>query len=126
MAAQNNSGKQFDRQHAVTIVAQAALAASRFIGYDGTYATSAGGVKDCQGVSQSAAENGEALALTTGYSEQVECSAAIAFGDYIKPAVDGTGRAAVGSLTDHCGRALGATSAAGQTVEVQLKPHVHA
>ncbi len=126
MAAQNNSGAQFDRRHAVTIIVGVDVAANRFIAYDGTYATAAGGLKDCQGVTQSAALNGEAVTATTHYSELVEASAAIAFGDYVKPAVDGTGRAAVGTLTDHCGRALGAASAAGQVVEVQLKPHVHA
>lgn len=126
MAAQNNTGRQADPQHAVTIVATAALAAYRIVAYDGGYATSAGGVKDAQGVSQSAAEIGQAVALTTGYSELVECSAPIAFGNYVKPAGDGTGRAAVGTLTDHCGRALGATTGAGQWVEVEIKPHVHA
>lgn len=124
MPAQNNPGQQFDRRHAVTIEATVALAAARLIAYDGGYATSAGGLKDCQGVSQMAAAVGEALPLTTHYSELVECSAAVAFGDWIKPAADGTGRAAVGSRTDNCGRALGATSAAGQLVEVQLLKHV--
>jgi hypothetical protein len=32
----------------------------------------------------------------------------------------------VGTLTDHCGRALGAAAAAGQLVEVQIVKHVHA
>jgi hypothetical protein len=61
----------------------------------------------------------------TEFSYLVECSAAIAVGDYIKPAVDGTGRGAVGTLTDHCGRALGATTAAGQLFEMQIVKHVH-
>lgn len=126
MAAQNNAGRQADQQHGTTIVAQAVIAEGRFVAYDGTYATAAGGVKDCQGVSRSAAAIGDALTLTTAYSELVECSAAIAFGDYVKPAVDGTGRAAVGSLADHCARALGATSAAGQFVECQIVKHIHA
>lgn len=125
MPSQNNPGRQADVQHAVTIEATVALAQHRFVAYDGGYATSAGGVKDVQGVSQTAAEIGQAVALTTGYSELVECSAALAFGAYVKPAADGTGRAAAGTLTDHCGRALGATTAAGQKLEVQLKPHVH-
>lgn len=126
MPAQNNSGQQYDEQHTLTIVAIAILAANRIIGYDGAYATVAGGVHDAQGVSKTAAAVGEALPLTTGYSQLVECSEAIAFGDYIKPAVDGTGRAAVGTLADHCGRALGATTAAGQLVEVQIVTHRHA
>lgn len=125
MPSQNNPGRQADVQHAVTIEATAAIAANRFVAYDGGYATSAGGVKDVQGVSQSAAEIGEALALTTGYSELVECSVGLTFGAYVKPAADGSGRAAAGTLTDHCGRALGTTTGAGQMLEVQLKPHVH-
>jgi hypothetical protein len=126
MSSQNNSGQQYDEEHTVTVVATAALVANRFIGYDGAYATAAGGVHDAQGVSKTAAASGEALSLTTCYSQLVECSEAVAFGDYIKPATDATGRGAVGTLTDHCGRALGATSAAGQLVEVQIVTHRHA
>ncbi|MCA0240171.1 MAG: DUF2190 family protein [Proteobacteria bacterium] len=126
MAAQNNPGRQADVQHAVTIVASVALLANRFVAYDGGYPSVAGGAKDVQGVSQSNADAGQALALTTGYSELVECAGAIAAGAYVKTATDGTGRAVVGSLTDRCGQALGATTAAGQLVEVRLQTHVHA
>jgi hypothetical protein len=125
MASQNNSGLQFNKRHSITMVAMVALAISRFAAYDGTYATAAGGVKDCQGVTESDAAVGEAVSVVTSYSYPVEASAAIAFGDYIKPATDGTGRAAVGTLTDHCGRALGAC-AAGQLFECQIVRHVHA
>lgn len=121
MPAQNNTGRQYDKQHAVTVVATVALAAHRFIAYDGGYATSAGGVKDCQGVSETAAEVGDALAVVTGYSYLVQTGAAITFGAYVKPGTDG--KAAVGTATDHCGRALGAASAADQLIEVQLLPH---
>ena len=126
MPSQNNSGQQFNKLHAVTLVAIAALAANRFVGYDGAYATAAGGVKDAQGVTETAAAIGDAVSAVTSYSYLVECSEAVAFGDYIKPATDATGRGAVGTLTDHCGRALGATSAAGQLVEVQIVTHRHA
>jgi len=126
MASQNNSGLQYNKLHALTLVATAVLAANRIAAYDGGYATAAGGVKDAQGVTETAADVGEAVSAITGYSALVECSAAVAFGDYIKPAVDGTGRGAVGSLTDHCGRALGATTAAGQLFEMQVVKHVHA
>lgn len=126
MASQNNSGRQYDKQHAVTIVAMAAIAACRFVGYDGTHATSAGGVHDTQGVSETAAEVNEALAVTTGYSALVEASEAIAFGAYVKPAADGSGKAAVGAVDEHCGRALGAATAAGQLIEVQIVKHQHA
>lgn len=126
MSSQNNSGAQYSKITALTIIAAAVLAANRIVAYDGGYATAAGGVKDAQGVSETAAAQGDALTLVTSYSYPVECSAAIALGDYIKPAVDGTGRAAVGSLADHCGRALGATTAAGQLVEMQIVKHDHA
>lgn len=125
MPSQNNSGNQFDKRHAVTLVAMAALAANRFIAYDGTYATAAGGTKDAQGVSEHNAEEAQAVSVITGYSALVEASAPIAFGAYVMPAADGTGRAAVGTLGNHCGRALGAATAAGQLVEVEIKTHVH-
>lgn len=121
MPAQNNTGRQYDKQHAVTVVATVALAAHRFIAYDGGYATSAGGVKDCQGVSETNAAIGDALPVVTGYSYLVQTSEAIAFGAYVKPGADG--KAAVGTATDCCGRALGAASAADQLIEVQLLPH---
>lgn len=126
MASQNNPGRQFDRTHSTTVVAGVAGVKHRFIAYDGGYATSAGLAKDMQGVSQHDFEVGDAIAVTTHYSELVEASAAITFGAYVKPAADGSGRAAVGTLTDHCGRALGAAGAAGQLLEVQLVRHVHA
>lgn len=125
MPSQNNSGQQHQKRFAITLVAMAALAVHRFIGYDGLYATAAGGVKDCQGVSESDAAVNDAVSVVTDYSYLVEASAAIAFGDYVMPAVDGTGRAAVGTLLNHCGRALGAATAAGQLVEVQIVRHVH-
>lgn len=126
MSSQNNSGVQYDKRHSLTIVAIAALAASRIVAYDGGYATVAGGIHDAQGVTETALAIGEAGSAVTSYSFPVECSEAIAFGDYIKPATDGTGRGAVGSLTDHCGRALGATAAAGQLFEMQIVTHRHA
>lgn len=126
MPSQNNSGQQYQKEDAVTVVATATVAANRFVGYDGTHATSAGGVHDSQGISEFGGVSGDALCVITDYSGLVEASAAVAFGDYIKPAADGSGMAAVGTLTDHCGRALGAASAAGQLVEVQVVRHVHA
>nr|WP_315206490.1 DUF2190 domain-containing protein [uncultured Albidiferax sp.] len=125
MPSQNNSGAQYDKQHAITQVATAVLAAYRLLGYDGAYATSAGGVRDVQGVTESAAAVNDGVSVVTSYSYLVEASVAIAFGDYVKPAADGTGRAALGTLTDHCGRALGAATAAGQLFEMQIVRHVH-
>lgn len=124
MPSQNNTGRQFDKQHSVTIVATVALAACRFAAYDGGYPTIAGGAKDVQGVTENAAEIGEAVSLTTGYSALVEAGEAIAFGVLVK--TDSIGRAVAGTSADHCGRALGASTAAGQLIEVQNYKHVHA
>lgn len=126
MSSQNNAGGQYNKLHAITLVATAAALACRIIGYDGAYATVAGGVHDAQGVSEMDAAVGDAVSVVTGYSYLVECSEAVAFGDYIKPAVDGSGKGSVGSLADHCGRALGATTAAGQLFEMKIVKHVHA
>ncbi len=124
MASQNNTGRQFNKTHAVTIVALVALAAHRFVAYDGGYPTTAGGAKDVQGVSENAAAPGEALSVVTGYSYLVEAEAAITFGALVKVGTDG--KAITGTLADHCGRALGAAMAAGQLIEVQIYKHVHA
>lgn len=126
MPSQNNSGLQFDKQHAITQVAQAALAPRRFVGYDGSPATSAGGLHDAQGIAEHGAAVGEAVCVVTRYSYLVEVDGAVAFGDYLKPAADGSGRATVGSATAHCARALGAAAAAGQFVEAQILPHRNA
>lgn len=124
MASQNNTGRQYDKTHAVTLVATAALAAHRFAAYDGGYPSIAGGAKDCQGVTESAADVGDAVSVATGYSYLVEAEAAIAFGVLVKVGTDG--KAITGSATDHCGRALGAATQAGQLIEVQIYKHVHA
>lgn len=126
MPSQNNAGLQHQKEAAITLVATVALAANRIVAYDGGYATAAGGAKDAQGVSETDAAVNDAVSVVTEYSYLVECSEAIAFGAYVKPAVDASGRAATGTLTDHCGRALGATTAAGQLFEMQIVKHVHA
>ena len=127
MPAQNNTGAQHNKRFALTVVTAGVIAANRIIAYDGGYATAVGGLKDAQGVSESeSVAAGDAISVVTDYSYLVEAGAAIAFGDYVKPAIDGTGRAAVGTLLDHCGRALGIASAAGLLVEMQIVKHVHA
>lgn len=125
MASQNNTGRQYDKQHALTLIATAILAEARFVAYDGDYPVVIGavGASDVQGVTEHAAAIGEAVSAITGYSALVEASAAIAFGDFVT--TDATGKAAVGSTANYCGRALGAATAAGQLIEVQLLPHVH-
>jgi len=123
MASQNNSGRQYNKVHALTIVTAAAVLAHRFIAYDGDYATSAGGVHDAQGVSEFDAKAGTALSIVTSYSYLVEAEKNIAFGDFVKPGMDG--RAVIGTATECCGRALG-DAIAGNVVEVQLLAHRHA
>lgn len=128
MASQPGYGRQFDKTHAVTQTATAAVTKHRFVGYNGAHATAApaNGGQDSQGVAEESAAVGEAFSVVTGYSYLVEASAAIALFDYVKPAADGSGRAAPGALADHCGRALSVASAAGQLVEVQIVRHTHA
>lgn len=128
MPSQNNTGRQYDKQHALTLIATAILAEARFVAYDGAYpaVVVGGGVQDVQGVTESAAAIGDSVSAITGYSALVEASEAIAFGGWVKPDVAGTGKAAVGTAADHCGRALGAATQVGQLIEVQLLEHVHA
>ena len=125
MQSQSNTGLQYDKQHAITLVATAEVQEARFVGYDGAHATSAGGLHDAQGVAEFPAAPGRALSIITGYSALVEAAEVLDFGDWVKPAADGSGRAAKGSATDHCGRALGAAAQAGQLLEVQVLDHVH-
>lgn len=124
MASQNNTGRQFDKTHAVTIVAAIALAAHRFISYAGGYPAAGGKANDSQGVSETAAAPGEALTVVTAYSYLVEAAETIAFGDPL--IADATGRAKVATTAEHCGVALGAATQAGQLIEVQICKHVHA
>lgn len=124
MSSQNNTGRQYNKVHAITMVAMAMMAANRFAAYDGGYPSIAGGAKDAQGVTETAAEVGDAVSVITGYSALVEAEAAIAFGVLVKVGTDG--KAIAGTLADHCGRALGAATAAGQLIEVQLYKHTHA
>ena len=75
MPSQNNTGRQYDKQHAITLVATAELAAHRFIAYDGGYPSAAGGAKAVQGIAETAGQVGEALSVVTGYSYLVEAAA---------------------------------------------------
>lgn len=104
------------KTHSVTVIAAVALAVNRFVAHGGGYATSS---NDVLGVSEIAAPEGRACSCVTHYSWPVVAAETIAAGDWIKPAGDGTGRAAVGSATDACGRAIGAANA-GQLVDVRL------
>lgn len=120
--------RQFNKVHAVTVVATIAIAAYRFINYLGGYAAAspAAGGQYAVGVSEEAASIDEAASAVTSYSYLVEASEAIALHSFVRPAADGSGKAAAGSATSHCGRALSAATAAGELVEVEILKHVHA
>jgi len=118
-------GKQYDKVHAATAIAIAAIAANRFVGFDGAPATSAGGSHDSQGVAETEAAIGQAVSLITGYSAPVEAGEAIAQFAFVKPAADGSGKAITGTATDHCGMALEAAGGDGSLFEVRVLPHRH-
>lgn len=126
MASQDNTGRQFDKTHATTVVAQAAIAPYRFVTYEGKQATAAAAaaVNEVQGIAEEGAAQGDALSVVTGYSYLAEAGGAVAFGAYVKP--DADGKAIAGDAATHCGRALGAAAGAGALIEVQILPHVHA
>lgn len=105
-----------DKTHAVTVIAAAALAVHRFVAPSGNYATSSA---DVLGVSEITVDAGRACSCVTHYSALVEAADTLAPDDWVKPAGDGSGRAALGSAADACGRAVG-SAAAGQLVEVRL------
>ncbi|MDR3055252.1 MAG: DUF2190 family protein [Zoogloeaceae bacterium] len=115
----------YDKTHAVTVTLTAPVAARRFVSYAAAPATSAGGAADARGVSETEGVAGEAISVITGFSAIVEASAAIAVGAFVKPATDGSGKAAVGASGETCGRALSAALAAGDCIEVELYRHVH-
>ncbi len=117
-------GRQYDKQHAVTMLATAAIAANRFIALDGGYATNAGGNKDTIGVSESSAGIGDVFPVITGFSALVTAADVIAQHAFVKPAADGSGMVVPGTATDHCGRAMEA-AVAGQLVEIRILPHRH-
>lgn len=118
---------QYDKQHATTVVATAALEAQRFISHAGIYAVgtagAGGGVTDSAGVSETEAVIGDALSVVTGYSYPVEAGAAITQYAFVKPGTNG--KAIAGTMEDHCGIALEAAAADGDIIEVRLLPHIH-
>lgn len=128
MSSQNSTGRQFDKRHATTVVAQEDISAYRFVTYAGkaaaaTTPTAAAPEGAVQGVAEEAAATGDALSVVTDYSYLVEAAGAIAFGAYVKPATGG--KATTGSEAEHCGKALGAAAAAGDLIEVQILPHAY-
>ena len=118
--------RQYDKQHATTLIATAALLANRFIGFAGAYANQAArayDANDCCGVSETAAASGETVSVITGYSALVESGEAIAAG--LPVTVGASGVAMVGTGAAYVGRSLTAATAAGQLIEVRLSDAVH-
>lgn len=104
------------KTHSLTRIASAAVAAWRFVNIAGAHATSP---SEAIGISEQAAAANKAFSAVTGYSCWVEAAEAISEGDWVRPAADGTGRAARGAGGDACGRALG-SAAVGKLVEVRF------
>ena len=118
--------RQYDKQHAMTLIATAALLPNRFIGFAGAYAnqaTRAYDANDCCGVSETAAGNGEAVSVITGYSALVEAGEPIAAG--LPVTVGANGVAMTGTGAAYVGRSLTAATASGQLLEVRLSDAVH-
>lgn len=115
----------YDKTHSATVVATAALAANRFVAADGGYASATpdAGNKLAFGVSETAAAVGDAIAVTTGFSQLVEAGEAITKGAFVQPGTDG--KAAPGTIAKRCGVAASAATAAGQLIEVVLTPHIY-
>jgi hypothetical protein len=119
-------GRQYDKQHAATLIATAALLPHRFIGFAGAYANNAArayDANDCCGVSETAAASGSSVSVITGYSALVEAGEAIAAG--LPVTVGANGVAMLGTGAAHVGRSLTAATAAGQLIEVRLSDAVH-
>lgn len=120
----SRTGQQFQDCDTITVEATAALAAYTFVGYDGAPATSAGGGHDSIGITHAPVAVGNQACVITEYSGLVMAAATIAKFDFVKPAADGSGKAIVGTATDHCGRALAAATA-GQLFECEVRVHRH-
>lgn len=103
--------------HVLTRVASAAVEAFRFVDMTGAYAKTA---VSAVGISEQRAAKGEAFGAVTSYSAPVEAAEPLAQGDLVKPAVDGSGRAAKGELGNCCGRAMEAASGAGKIIDVRF------
>lgn len=107
----------------LTSVAAAAVAAHRFVDFDGTQCDAAGAKP--MGVSTYAAASGEAFAVDVLGTTKVEAGAAIALGAKgLTPVkTDADGKAiAQGGVGEIAGYALEAAGAAGEIIEILLTP----
>lgn len=110
------------KTHSITRIASAVVSAWRFININGAHAASSA---DVVAISEQAAAVDKAFSAVTGYSCWVECAEAIAAGDLVRPAADGSGRAVRGFPGDACGRAMSG-GAVGGRAEVRLVEQVGA
>lgn len=110
------------KEDAVTVVLTSNVESNRLIGFDGSYATSAGNGHDVQGVSEYAGVIGDAIAVVTEYSYIVDVAEPIPLHAYVKPAADGSGRAAVGTATNNCGIAIAVSDT---QIELAIQRHIH-
>lgn len=104
------------KTHSLTRIASALISAWRFVDNTGAHAANA---RTAIGISEQGATVGKAVSCVTNYSCWVEAAEALAEGDLVRPALDGSGRASKGFGGDTCGRALGG-AAAGKLVEVRF------
>jgi len=100
-----------DGEDSISIKLSQPVVPYRLIAFNGFYASTAGGGYDLQGVSTTEGNTGDVITACTEYSYPVEMAEPIPLYAYVKPAADGSGRAAVGTATNNCGTclAVGAT-----------------
>lgn len=110
------------KEDAITVVLTTNVEANRLIAFNGSYATGAGNGYDVQGVSDYAGVVGSEIAVTTEYSAIVDVAEPIPLHSYVKPATDGSGRAAVGTIADNCGIAIAVTAT---QIELCIQRHIH-
>ncbi|MBB4844993.1 hypothetical protein HNP55_003539 [Paucibacter oligotrophus] len=102
--------------HSITRIARTPISACRFVDVTSAHTASAAAAI---GISEQAAGAGEAFTVVTYYSAPVETAEALAVGDLVKPAADGSGRAVKGAAGDCCGRVMEAATA-GKLAEIRF------
>lgn len=102
------------------VIASGAIAAKRFVAYDGSQAAAGDTV---QGVARSDAADGEDVSVDTLGTAIVEAGGAVSVGDSLEP--DATGRAVPDTAggNPQVARALESATSSGQSIEVLLIGH---
>lgn len=107
----------YDKRHSISMIASAAVAGARLVSKTGAHATTSA---DVVAISEGAAVLGRSFSAITFFSGLVEAAEVIPDGSPVKPAADGTGRAAVGTDGDNCGWAVYGVSKAGAMASVHV------